>query len=205
LGRICQKVDISLKNMKNGLIIFLNGTSSAGKTTIAKALQEKLVEPYMHVSVDDFINMYPEKFLNPTSEAEAVILSHLLFSAISGFHKCVAVLAQTGNSVIVDHVLQEDGWLKECVESWQDLDVLFVGVRCPLALTEKREKERGDRNIGTARYQFERVHSHGVYDLEVDTSVLDVKDCVARIMLLVSRKPKKLAFKELLARFSEQK
>ncbi len=187
--------------MKKGLIVFLNGTSSSGKTTIARALQDKLEEPYMYVSVDDFIRMYPEKYLNPTNQAEAIILSHLIAAAVSGFQKCVASLAQSGNNVIVDHVLQEDGWLKECVVNWKDLDVLFVGVRCPLAIAEQREKERGDRDTGTAQYQFERVHKHGLYDLEVDTSVLDVSECVTRIMALINNKPKKLAFQELLVRF----
>jgi chloramphenicol 3-O phosphotransferase len=187
--------------MKKGLVIFLNGTSSSGKTTIAKALQDKLEEPYMYVSVDDFFHMYPEKYLNPTNQDEAIILSHLIPTVVSGLHKCVASLAQSGNNVLVDHVLQENGWLKECVENWKDLDVLFVGVRCPLRIAEQREKERGDRNIGTAQYQFERVHSHGLYDLEVDTSVLDVNECATRIMALINNTPKKLAFQELSIRF----
>jgi chloramphenicol 3-O phosphotransferase len=187
--------------MKKGLVIFLNGTSSSGKTTIAKALQDKLEEPYMYVSVVDFFHMYPEKYLNPTNQDEAIILSHLIPTVVSGLHKCVASLAQSGNNVLVDHVLQENGWLKECVENWKDLDVLFVGVRCPLRIAEQREKERGDRNIGTAQYQFERVHSHGLYDLEVDTSVLDVNECVTRIMALINNTPKKLAFQELSIRF----
>jgi len=46
--------------MEKGHIIFLNGTSSSGKTTIAKALQESLSEPYMRISVDDFIGKYPQ-------------------------------------------------------------------------------------------------------------------------------------------------
>jgi len=187
--------------MKKGLVIFLNGTSSSGKTTIAKALQDKLEEPFMYVSVDDFFHMYPEKYLNPTNQDEVIILSHLIPTVVSGLHKCVASLAQSGNNVLVDHVLQENGWLKECVENWKDLDVLFVGVRCPLRIAEQREKERGDRNIGTAQYQFERVHSHGLYDLEVDTSVLDVNECVTRIMALINNIPKKLAFQELSIRF----
>ena len=37
-----------------------------------------------------------------------------------------------------------------------------------LAELERREAER-DREPGTARYQYERVHAHGLYDVEVDT------------------------------------
>lgn len=76
-----------------------------------------------------------------------------------------------------------------------------MGVKCPLEIVEQREKERGDRNIGMARYQFERVHAHGLYDIEVDTSVLNVDECVTRIMALINDKPKEGAFQKLATRF----
>jgi len=39
------------------------------------------------------------------------------------------------------------------------LRVLFVGVRCPLAVAEQRERERGDRLVGLARGLFDGVHT----------------------------------------------
>lgn len=187
--------------MKKGHVVFLNGTSSSGKTTLAKALQERLPEPYMYVSLDNFFHMYPEKYLNPTNQDEAMILARLIPAVVSGFHKSIASLAQSGNHILVDHVLEENGWLNECVENWKGLEVLFVGVKCPLEIAEQRERERGNRNIGTARYQLERVHAHGLYDIEVDTSVLNVEECVTRITALINDKPKEYAFQELAARF----
>jgi chloramphenicol 3-O phosphotransferase len=188
--------------MKNGHIIFLNGTSSAGKTVIAKALQEKLSKPYMHVSIDGFFNLYPERFLDPKSQEDAMVLVTLIPRVVSAFHKCVAILANAGNDLIVDHVLQEDRWLRECIESWVELDVFFVGVKCPLEIVEQREKERGDRDVGTARYQFERVHIHSLYDVEVDTSMLGVDECVTKILEVIKCKPKESAFQQLAIRFA---
>ena len=183
--------------MKTGQIIFFNGASSSGKTTLAKVLQEKLEEPYIYVSMDNFINLYPEKYLNPTNQEEMQITWQLILNVISGMTKSLAALAKTGNNIILDHLLREEGWLEDCVESWQGLDVLFIGLRCPLEVLEQREKERGDRNIGNARYQFDCVHQHGIYDLELDTSVLDVDECVNRIMLLIGEKPGETAFEKL--------
>lgn len=188
--------------MQSGQIIFLNGTSSSGKTVIANALQDELPGPYMHVSIDAFFNFYPERYLDPRNKEEAVVLATLALRVVSGFHKCVAALAEAGNDIIVDHVLQEDGWLRECVESWAELDVLFVGVKCPLDVAEQREKARGDRDVGTARYQFERVHSHGLYDIEVDTSLLNVDECVSKIMAGSKDKSERSAFQELAIRFA---
>ena len=188
--------------MKHGHILFLNGTSSSGKTTLAKALQEKLSEPYMYVSIDNFFHMYPDRFLSPTNRKGAKVLKQLVPPVLSGFHRSVAALAQAGNNVLVDHLLQEDGWLQECVERWAGCDVLFVGIRCPLEIAEQREKERGDRNIGTARYQFERVHAHDLYDIEIDTSRLRVDECVTRIIERIHVKPQESAFQKLAERFN---
>lgn len=187
--------------MKHGNIIFLNGTSSSGKTTLAKALQENLSEPYMYVSIDNFFHMYPDQFLSPTDRKGVQILRQLVPAVLSGLHKSVAALAQAGNNVLVDHLLQEEGSLQECVETWAEFSVLFVGLKCPLEIAEQREKERGDRNIGTARYQFERVHVHNLYDIEIDTSILSVDECVARIVERLHHKPRESAFQKLGARF----
>jgi len=42
-----------------GTVIVFNGASSAGKTSIAKALQTKLGTPYLHVQLDAFRAMEP--------------------------------------------------------------------------------------------------------------------------------------------------
>lgn len=57
----------------------------------------------------------------------------------------------------------------------------FVGLHAPLDLIEQRERERGDRMLGLARWQWDRVHKGIDYDFE-----LDVADCtpdaVARLI-----------------------
>jgi chloramphenicol 3-O phosphotransferase len=40
-------------------VIYLNGTSSAGKSSIARALQAKLDDLYLHVPLDVFLQMVP--------------------------------------------------------------------------------------------------------------------------------------------------
>ncbi len=183
--------------MTKGRIIFLNGTSSSGKTTIARNLLEKLPDPYMYISVDGFFHLYPERIFNPTNEEELAVLKKLVPAIISGMQRSVAVLAAAGNNLIVDHVLEQPEWLKECIELWAGLDVTFVGVKCPLHILEKRETDRGDRAAGLARYQFDRVHAHGFYDVEVDTSLLAVDECGTKIMEALSQEQSPGAFSQL--------
>ena len=47
-------------------IIYLNGPSSSGKTTLAKALQQAFEEPFLHVGLDKIIGWMPEKINNWT-------------------------------------------------------------------------------------------------------------------------------------------
>ena len=56
---------MSVRNIdfEKGEIIFLNGVSSAGKTTLTRALQHKLNAPYYWLSEDVFMEMTPEKFV----------------------------------------------------------------------------------------------------------------------------------------------
>lgn len=42
-------------------IIYLNGPSSAGKTTLAHALQNALELPFLHIGIDCIIGMMPAK------------------------------------------------------------------------------------------------------------------------------------------------
>jgi chloramphenicol 3-O-phosphotransferase len=109
---------------------------------------------------------------------EAGTLGHLL---ASGMHRSLAELSCTGLNVLADHVLIEPAWARECAKLLADLPAYLIGIRCPLEVLEQRERERRDRTLGQARAQFERVHAHGVYDFEVDTSQNGVDACAGQI------------------------
>src|SRR5262245_39052040 len=50
-------------NMAVGTILILNGTSSAGKTSILHELQATLDQPYLNAGIDKFIWMLPRRYL----------------------------------------------------------------------------------------------------------------------------------------------
>ena len=45
-------------------IIYLNGPSSSGKTTLAKALQQSFKESFLHLGIDKIIGFMPAKINN---------------------------------------------------------------------------------------------------------------------------------------------
>ena len=186
--------------MAQGNIIFLNGTSSSGKTSIVKALQEILDGYYIGTGIDHFLDAAPDKIhtssdgVNP-STAEGFLwvfpnddkrVSELRVGPAglrlwAGMHGAAAALASTGNDVIIDDVIFDSRVLKEAVNTLHAFNVLFVGVCCPFEVAEQREQARGNRTQGLVKAHYDLVHSHGMYDFEVDTSTLTAMECAIQI------------------------
>lgn len=98
--------------MKKGNIIFLNGTTSSGKTTLTKVLQKKLTEPYYHISCDVFDSMAPHK-------EDEVLFSSYLEKSVSAMHHTIKLYCDLGINTIIDHVIldltDKGDRLLECV------------------------------------------------------------------------------------------
>lgn len=77
--------------------------------------------------------------------------------------------------------MQNASWVPQCRTAFGGLELTLVAVRCSPAVREARESERRNRKAGMARHQFDRVHCHGGYDVEVDTSIMSVDACVQKI------------------------
>ncbi|MGV9322043.1 chloramphenicol phosphotransferase CPT family protein [Streptomyces sp. NPDC003660] len=183
--------------MTPGRIIFLNGTSSSGKSSIARELLDILDDGvFSHLSVDAFNSMRAQRELSPEEFDAALRRTRL------GFHRSVAAMAEVGNDLVVDHVLSEPWRLADCLAVLRPEDVLFVGVRCPLPELERRERARGDRETGLAALQYDLVHAHGDYDLECDTGTESPRACAERIRDFLPHRPTPTAFSRLRARYA---
>jgi chloramphenicol 3-O phosphotransferase len=183
----------------SGTVIFINGTSSSGKTSIIHALQEMLEQPYLDMGVDRFIFMLPKRYLarplwdDVLGKAHgAGETGHLL---ISGMHHAILAAANRGLNGLVDHVLVEKAWVDECARLFAGLPAYLIGVRCPLEIVEERERSRKDRTLGQARLQYPVVHAYASYDLELDTSSMSAEECALQIIQRLNTPP--LAFRRL--------
>lgn len=174
------------------MIVVLNGTSSAGKTSLAKALQRRLPDPALLVGIDTVVFALPGRWLDPPGWHEvfhyagsgddlSITAGPLGDRLVAGLHRSVAALAGQGFDVLVDHVLLDPSWVRDAGSAFAGLPVLSVGVRCPLAEVVRREAARRDRTLGQARAQFHSVHAYAGYDLEVDTSLLDPDGCATAV------------------------
>jgi len=117
-------------------IIFLNGTSSSGKSSIAKVLQEIIETPCIHWCIDDYLSAFQKGLWGRKK-----IVQPEWPNIIRGFHAAGAEIARAGNLVIMDDVLESEPPLEEnLLELFNGLSVFFVGVQCPLAFDQLREK-----------------------------------------------------------------
>ena len=151
----------------SGKIIIINGPSSAGKTTLALALQKQIDIPFMRFSFDLFLDhksLPMEQIRNGTFSWE-----DMRPPVFRGIHQCLPALATAGNNVIFDHIIENKEWLHELIALISDLDVFFVGLHCSLPELERREMQRGDRRKGEAQQDFQTVHSITAYDLELNS------------------------------------
>jgi chloramphenicol 3-O phosphotransferase len=189
-----RRVTLQRAAMAPGSIVFLNGTSSAGKTSIARALRERTSRPAIHLQVDQLILAIPEHYWPSVDPAVGMATFE---SVIAGYHHCLAALVATGNHVIADHVLQEPSWWAECARLLAPFPAYLVTVFCPLEELERREQARGDREIGLARRQFAQIYGPMQHDLRVDTSQDSPEACAEQIHAFVQSGAQPSAFRRI--------
>ena len=176
----------------NGQVIILNGVSSSGKTTLAKAIQKYASDIWLHVAMDTFVAMLPdgcefdrEWFPVTQVSYEGDDLPRISNgpsgdSLLGQMRQLVQQMAESGFNVIVDEVAESaeiDDYRRRLGSS-----CMVVKVDAPLPELQRRERERGDRLLGLAREQSSRLHEGIAYDLTVDTHA-ETPDALAREVL----------------------
>lgn len=174
-------------DLRQTQVIVLNGVSSVGKSSVAKAIQCLAHKPFLHVQMDDFLTMLPPRaidhedglvFRRIDSKTIDVRSGDIVVRALEGMRYAISAMAGRGNHMIVDDVFfdSEDTEYRRLLRQF---DFRLVGLFAPLDVVRNRELARGDRGIGLAQGQYERVHKGRTYDLKVDTSQAP-PDAIAR-------------------------
>lgn len=174
--------------MKQGILVFLNGTSSSGKTSISTELINQKEIPFYHVSIDDFFSQYND-FMNnkfpdePPNKIDHQVVSQIIDdSLIALYHSTIKLLVEMGFNVIIDTVIDTDKRFNEFHHLLRDYPVCFVGVLCSREELTRREQSRQDRAIGLAHSQYDHVYSFNEYDLEVNTEEWSPTECAEEIL-----------------------
>ena len=185
-----------------GQIIILNGAPRSGKSSIVQAIQESFDGVWINLGVDVYEQATPPRYrpgigLRPGGERpdlECVVPG--LYAAL---YESIAAHSRLGLNVVAD-VGHHDAYSKPldclagCARRLVGLPALLVGIRCPIEIImERRAASGAGRGYVTGssddpiplpvRLWQEDVHRPGVYDLEVDTSLLSPVQCADTIRL----------------------
>jgi chloramphenicol 3-O phosphotransferase len=166
-------------------VVVLNGTSSSGKTTIARAFQEAAPRLFLNFSIDSILYALPPAIVERLKRGEATDLRFL--ELVRGFCACVRELLALGHDLVIDHAVvteAEAELLKAAVEGHR---VLLVGLDCPVEVLAERERMRGDRRLGLAAMQCERIHQWLEYDLRIDSGRVSAEEAARVIVAALPR------------------
>ncbi len=166
---VSERSEYESRYAPGGRVLLLNGASSAGKTSLAYALQEREPNaPWMVMSVDAFLSMCaPHSGRTIETEDETGL------PLVAAFHAGIAAAARAGAWVIVDHVAGERlAWMRDLAGRLNGLPCRSVRVECRPGVHRLREEGRRDRlpDWEHARRQAAEIHAFMRYDACVDTS-----------------------------------
>jgi len=170
-------------------MIVLNGASSSGKSSMARALQDLWPRPLVVTGIDTYISGWPRSYLNyPGEDGTPAAPSpglrvvpggapapSWLLEAGDEFHNLMrlahrvwATFRDGGVDQVIDHALIDEEMRRDAIEVLAG--AYWVGVFCDLEEMVRRESARGDRPIGFASGSSVVVHNEMIYDLTLDTT-----------------------------------
>lgn len=186
---------------KPARIIVLNGTSSSGKSSLARAIQARMDTPIQHLQLDAFRRMEPNDYWDAWDQQDPTLVALKHAALCRAMHAALAEYARHGVDVIFDTVLwHREDW-RYLLEDLDTLPVYLVGVTCALEELSRREQARGDREAGLAAGQFKAMHTGKVYDLQLDTTARSTEDCASAVLAWLDTNPQPRAFKSMQSSF----
>ena len=153
-----------------GRIIILNGPSSSGKSTLSRNLQKIWPTPLYSLSYD---LVEEEMSPYPYSRRSYEGCPHPVEDFLDMMYTSAAAIARKGRDVVIDNCLFDTESIDEmCRDRLNGLEQIWVRIKLDQDELDCREKARGNRAIGKARWQAEHItpKDDSAYDVIVDTS-----------------------------------
>ncbi len=191
-----------------GNVIVLNGTSSAGKTTLAKAIQTLANDAYQLFAFDQFRDGLPDRFRGMNSPlgtpgADGLNVVSALIDGepktyielgthglimLHGMHQAIRAFAATGLHVIVDHFVNHPAAASDLLDCFTGLNPVLVRVTCERDELRRRESLRPGRFPGTAETQSTLMNACFDYNLTVDSTHTSASELAKQVLAFVTQR-----------------
>lgn len=202
--------------MSAGTLYILNGGSSAGKSSLARAFQEQLKRPSIHLGIDHFWCSLPPSQLDlhqvdpsyyrwRVSREKGldyfeIIPGKILNLAMAARYPAIRSYLDVGFHVVADEVLWRREWLIDALKALEDYRVYLIGVHVSDEEGARRESMRGDRHSGWNRGSARVAHRNcPKYDYEIDTTIKSPEECAKELVQEIEAGLKPRAFEQLQA------
>lgn len=165
--------------MNKGAIIYLNGVTSAGKTSIARAMRQ--YGDFYYLS-DDLFEDHIADIPDYGTEGYWETLAQAVFL----MYRTAALFSDHGKTVLIDSMLMESEAFaphyQRMLEIFQNNPLMVVHVYCPLEICRQRNLARADRHEYQSHEQAAQMAQNVRYDLQLDTSLLTPEQCAQKIL-----------------------
>ena len=165
--------------MENGRIIFLNGVTSSGKTSIVDSLQNQEDIFFYVVANDLFQEMVGENYLRKN-------YWKYLSEVIIMMYHTAKLYSDMGKNVLIDGILVEREEIKphysQLLEILKNNPLDIVEIYCPLDICRQRNIIRGDRYETQSQEQYDLMAENIKYSAKVDTSIYSPEECAKKII-----------------------
>lgn len=163
--------------MGKGKIIYLNGVTSSGKTSIVNAIQSRKDVIFYAVSFDMFEDTIPKMHVE-----ENIFYSE----AIIAMYYAAKKFSDLGRNVLIDGLIMNltglDEHYKKVQEIFIDYPLDIVEVYCPLEICKQRNIVCGDRGENQSERQYDIMEKDICYSYSVDTSIYSTDECAEIII-----------------------
>lgn len=187
-------------------LIVLNGASSSGKSSIAKALQDLWPRPLLVTGIDTYIAGWPRTYLKypgddgePADQTSGLRIvpgagptPSWILEAGENFHKVMRLAHRAWAAIrdgdvdqIVDHALFDNQLRKDAIDVLAE--AFWVRGNCELSEMARREAIQGDRPIGFASGTSVVVHQDVSYDFTVNATTLSSEQVALEILTRLRR------------------
>ena len=165
--------------MEKGRILFLNGVTSSGKTSIVEALQARKDVFFYVVANDLFQEMIGEGYLKEN-------YWKYLGEVIIMMYHTAKLFSDMGKNVLIDGILVEREGVaphyERLLSILKDNPLDVVEVYCPPEICRERNIARGDRYESQSDEQAALMAPDIRYSLRVDTSIHSPEECAEQII-----------------------
>ncbi|MBS4176862.1 phosphotransferase-like protein [Lederbergia citrea] len=165
--------------MNNGKIIFLNGVTSSGKTSIVDAIQLKSEDFFYVLAIDLFEQMIGDKYLRENYWKYISETNIMMYYTAKLF-------SDHGKNVLIDGIMLERPEIEPHYEKVNDIfagyPLHIVEVFCPLEICRQRNIERGDRTEDLSDWQSKIMAKDIPYNYTVNTHLNSPEECADSIL-----------------------